>query len=74
MLGASELIIPSGRVNSSVVESLKKQTNSELNMLFHEVSCVLFSSTSVLFFLVFFGFLVWEWSPIQRLHSHSLEC
>lgn len=55
MLGASELIIPSGRVNSSVVESLKKQTNSELNMLFHEVSCVLFSSTSVLFFFWFFG-------------------
>lgn len=36
MLGASELIIPSGRVNSSVVESLKKtDTNSELNMLQH---------------------------------------
>lgn len=28
MLGASELIIPSGRVNSSVVESLKKQTQT----------------------------------------------
>lgn len=57
MLGASELIIPSGRVNSSVVESLKKtDTNSELNMLFHEVSRVLCSSTSVLFLCCCFDF------------------
>lgn len=65
MLGASELIIPSGRVNSSVVESLKKtDTNSELNMLFHEVSRVLRSSTSVLFLCCCFDFF-WSGNGAQ---------
>lgn len=75
MLRANELIIPSGRVNSSVVESLKTQTQTVNWTCCFKRSAAFCAPAPLCFvFLLLFAFLVWEWSPIQHLHSNSLEC